>query len=123
MYYIECDIDKSDCFAELVDIQREIYTFFEERKDDEWYGSFEGHIEIIAGDRRLRVFYDNGLISNEVWANDVISDDYNVLWNAFPKNDEISLVIFLTDYSDKIALGITQKHAERNIVVSPQFGE
>ncbi len=32
MYYIECDIDKSDCFAELVDIQRKIYTFLKDRR-------------------------------------------------------------------------------------------
>ncbi len=30
---------------------------------------------------------------------------------------------YLVPFPDKIALEITQKQAERNIVVSPQFGE
>lgn len=123
MYYIECDIDEnSDCFSELVDVQREIGDLMQARKNDEWFNGFEGHIEVCIDCRRLRVFYHNGSMSNEVWANDVISDDYSVLWDAFPKNDEISLVIFLTDYSDEIKSQITQKYEGRNIIVRRQIG-
>lgn len=94
MYYIECDIDEStDCFAEFVDIQREINAHLEARKEDEWFSEFDGHIEIIAGNRKLRVFYHNGSISKEFWADNMTSGEYAVLWDAFPEIDDIYLVI------------------------------
>lgn len=123
MYYIECDIaENTDCFAEFVNVQREINILMDARKDDEWFNKFNGHIEIYTDCRRLRVFYHNGSMSNNIWADDVISDEYNVLWDAFPKNEEISLVIFLTDYSDEIKSEITQKYDGRNIIVKEQIG-
>lgn len=65
-------------------------------------------------------FYDDGSISNEIWANNVISDDYSILLDAFPMCDEILLIIFLSDYSDKINLEITQEYKGRNITIIQQ---
>lgn len=80
MYSIECDfVENTDCFAELVDVKREINILMEARKDDERFNGFEGHIDINTDCQQLRVFYHHGSISNEVWTNGVISDDYNVL--------------------------------------------
>lgn len=123
MYYIECDIDEStDCFAEFVDIQREINAHLEARKENEWFKEFEGHIEIIAGNRKLRVFYHNGSMSDAFLAEEIISDNYNVLWDAFPDNDELSLTIWLSDYSDEMASEIIQENEGKNIRVRPQLG-
>lgn len=123
-YFIECDFAENiDCFAKLVDVQRNINDLMESRKDDEWFNEFEGHIQIYAGRQQLRVFYHNGSMRNGIWANDVISDDYSVLWDIFRENDEIYLVLFLSDYSDEKELEITQKYEGRNIIVRPQFGE
>lgn len=123
MYYIECDIaENTDCFSEFVDIQREINALMEAGKADEWYNDFIGHIEMIAGSRKLRAFYLHGSITKEFWADYIISDEYNVLWDAFPKIDEIYLVIWLIDYSDEIKSEIIQKNEGRNIKVRPQLG-
>lgn len=123
MYYIECDIaENTDCFAEFVDIQREINALMEARKEDEWFNEFQGHIEIIADSRLLRASYHNGSIIREFWADNIISDDYGVLWDAFPEKDDIYLVIWLTDYSDEIRSEILRKNEGRNIKVRPQLG-
>lgn len=123
MYYIECDIDENtDCFAEFVDIQCEIKSLMEARKEDEWFKEFDGHIVIGADSRKLRAFYHHGSISREFWADDIISDDYGALWDAFPEKDDIYLAIELTDYSDEIKSEILQKNKGRNITVEPQLG-
>lgn len=120
MYYIECDIDENtDCFAEFVDIQREINALMKARKEDEWFSEFHGHIVINAGSRRLKTYYWNGSISRTFEAYDIISDEYGVLWDAFPENDDIYLYIRLTDYSDEIKSEIMQKNEGRNIDVEP----
>lgn len=122
MYYIECDFAKNiDCFSELVDVQREINSLMKARKDDEWFNGFEGHIEVFADCQSLRVFYHNGSMCGEIWANDIITDNYNVLWNAFPEK-KISLVIFLADFTDEIKTRITQQYYGRSIIVRPQIG-
>lgn len=123
MYYIECDIAENiDCFDQLVDIQCEINTIMETRKDDEWFKGFKGHIEVISGEQSLRVFYDGGTMSNEIWANSIISDDYSILFDAFPIYDEILLIIFLSDHSNEIAPEITQEYKGRNITIIQQIG-
>lgn len=123
MYYIECEIaENSRCFDELVDIQREINIIMEARKDNEWFKGFKGHIEVISGEQSLRVFYDGGSMSNEIWAHNVISDDYSILLDAFPMNGEILLIIFLSDYSDEINPEITQEYKGRNITIIQQIG-
>lgn len=124
MYYIECDIaDNIDCFDKLVDIQCEINTIMQTRKHDEWFKGFKGHIEVISGEQSLRVFYDSGTMSNEIWANNIISDDYNILFDAFPTYDEILLIIFLSDCSDVIDTEITQEYNGRNITIIQQSRE
>lgn len=120
MYYIKCDIAENISFDELAEIQREINVIMETRKDDEWFKGFKGHIEVISGEQSLRVFYDDGSISNEIWANNVISDDYSILLDAFPMCDEILLIIFLSDYSDKIKSEITQEYNGRSITIIQQ---
>lgn len=123
MYYIECDIaENTDCFAEFVDIQREINALMETRKENEWFSEFDGHIDIYTDCRRLRVFYHNGSMNDAFLAEEIISDNYNVLWDAFPDNDELSLTIWLSDYSDEIKSEIMQKNEGRNITVEPQLG-
>ncbi len=92
-------------------------------KDDEWFSEFDGHIDIYTDCRRLRVFYHNGSMNDAFLAEEIISDNYNVLWDAFPDNDELSLTIWLTDYSDEIKSEIIQKNEGRNITVEPQLGE
>ncbi len=123
MYYIECDIaENTDCFAEFVDIQREINALMDAEKDDEWFKEFDGHIDIRADNRRLRAFYRDGSITKEFWADNIISDEYYVLWDAFPEIDEIYLAIELTDYSDEIESAILQKNEGKNITVEPPLG-
>ena len=123
MYYIECDnAENSDCFSELVDIQREINSIMEARKEDKWFNGFKGHIEVTAGERSLRVFYDSGSMSNEIWANNMVTDDYSILLDAFPMNDEILLIIFLSDYSAEINPEITQEYEGRTLTIRQQIG-
>ncbi|MCM1164443.1 MAG: hypothetical protein NC299_00125 [Lachnospiraceae bacterium] len=118
MYYIECDIaEDEDCFAELVNVQRGINDLME-AQDGEWFDEFDGHVEVSAGRRSLRVFYHNGSMSNEFWADDVISDDYGVLWDAFPEVDDIRLVIYLAEYSEETAAETARKYEGRNIEVA-----
>lgn len=123
MYYIECDIaEDADCFADFVDIQREINTLMEAEKGDEWFEEFDGHIEIRADNQRLLASYRNGSLPGEFWADNVISEEYYVLWDAFPELDDIYLAIVLTDYSDEIKSAILQKNEGRNITVEPPLG-
>lgn len=122
MYHIECDIaEDADCFAEFVDILCEINALMEARKDDEWFNEFKGSIVIYADSRRLNASYWNGSKTREFWAFDIISDDYSVLWDAFPEIDDIYLYIYLTDYSDEIQSEIIQKNEGRNIKVEPRL--
>ena len=121
MYYIECDIAEiSDRFEKLVDIQCEINTIMQAQKGDEWFKGFNGHIEVISGEQSLRVFYDDGSMDNEIWANNVISDDYSILLDAF-SNDEILLIIFLSDHSDEINSEITQEYKGRKITIIQRY--
>lgn len=60
-------------------------------------------------------------MSNEIWANNLVTDDYSTLLDAFPMNDEILLIIFFSDYSDKINPEITQEYEGRKITVRQQI--
>lgn len=124
MYYIECDIDQSnDCFDELTDIQREINAIIKARKDDEWFSGFRGHIEVISGERSLRVFYDDGSIGNEIWAENIIRDDYSILLDAFPDKEKIRLTVFLSERPDEATSEITQDYNGRKMTIIQQFAE
>ena len=118
MYYIECDIaENTDCFDEFVDIQREINVIMKARKDDEWFQNFNGSIKVYADSRSIIASYYNGSIG-DIWVNDIISDNYSVLWDAFPEK-EFYMVLYLTDYSDKIKTRITEQYDGR-IIVKPR---
>ena len=124
MYYIECDIDENnDCFDELTDIQREISVIMETQKDDKWFKNFKGHIEVITGERSLRVFYDGGSMGNEIWAENIIRDDYSILLDAFPDKKDIRLTVFLSERPDEVIRENTQEYHGRKITIIQQIAE
>lgn len=119
-YYIKCDFPTdSDCFSELVDVQLEINNLINARKDDEWYRRYTGRIEVYTDCQRLCVCYDEGSMTGRVWIRGEISNDYHLLWKAFPNNDNLHLYVCPDNYSDELKSEIEQKYDGLDIKVSP----